>query len=61
MRDEPTAVHEVDLVERACDFLNMPKSLRHIVEVGVRGVIDLLILPICEAIAKTGYVLATEL
>lgn len=49
-----TAVHEVDLVQTAGHFLDVAKGLSHVVEEGLCGVANFLILPVCKTIRKAG-------
>lgn len=53
VRGELTAVHEVDFVKAASNFLNMAESSRHVVKVGLSRVANVLVLPVGEAVGKT--------
>lgn len=52
-REGLTSVHEVDLVKTAGNFLDVCKSLRHIIKVCLGSVTDILELPISKMIGET--------
>lgn len=48
-----TAVHEFDLVQATGDFLDVTKSLSHVVKVCLGSIGDFLVLPVGKAVGET--------